>query len=294
MKLPIEPLAKKQQPVANTAEPPIKAQRTFVTTVAGLEFPVRSPTLEAFGLKFADGGAHISRTMMLAELGDALASVPPGSMPDAYRAAVLDRNALGKTTVSTRKKSLRHLRELYGLDESIPIFSLLRKLDAVDPSSRALLALQTAWSRDPLLRATTQPIVNAAIGDPIDAAILSREIEAAYPDQYSELNCAKIARNTASSWTQSGHLVGRLKKIRRKIQATPVALTMALLLGQIGGYHGSAVFTCPWVRLLDLTPDLARSIAQEAHRADLLNLRAVGDVVDLSFPMLDVFRGTST
>ena len=32
----------------------------------------------------------------------------------------------------------------------------------------------------------------------------------------------------------------------------------------------------------------------EAHRAGLLNLRAVGDVVDLSFPMLDQFRGTPT
>ena len=67
-------------------------------------------------MKFSAGGPHISRTMMLAELGAVLASVPPGSAAADYREAILQRNVLGKTTDSTRQKSLRHLRELYALD----------------------------------------------------------------------------------------------------------------------------------------------------------------------------------
>jgi hypothetical protein len=65
---------------------------------------------------------------------------------------------------------------------------------------------------------------------------------------------------------------------------------MALFLGHVAGYHGGEVFKSPWVRLLDLGADRARTMAMEAHRAGLLNLRSVGDVVDLSFPMLDMIQ----
>jgi hypothetical protein len=252
----------------------------------------RTPALESFGFKFSAGGAHVSRTMMLAELEAALAAVPTGSSPEDYRAAVLGRNVLGKTTDSTRKKSLRHLRELYALDEAVPIFGLLRKLQAVDlGASLPLLAIQVAWSRDPLLRATTQPILDAAVGDRVERASLVQAFEAVFPHQYSAATLKTATQNAASSWTQAGHLSGTVKKVRRQIKPTPIAVTMALFLGQVAGHHGAEVFASPWVRLLDLGADRARAMAMEAHRAGLLNLRAVGNVVDLSFPMLDMFRG---
>src|SRR5262249_27355145 len=118
-----------------------------------------SPALEKFGFKFSFGGAHISRTMMLNELGAILTNVPQGSEPISYREAILLRNVLAKTTDSTRQKSLRHLRELYALEEATPIFGLLRALYATDPTSLRLLAMLVAWGRDPLLRATTPPIL---------------------------------------------------------------------------------------------------------------------------------------
>ena len=48
-----------------------------------------------------------------------------------------------------------------------------------------------------------------------------------------------------------------------------------MFLGQAAGFHGPAVFSNPWCRLLDLTADQARTRARDAHRAGLLNLRAV-------------------
>lgn len=89
-------------------------------------FPVASPALETFGFKFSSGGAHISRSMMLAELDAVLTAVPVGPCVADYRNVILQRNVLGKTTDSTKQKSLRHLRELYSLDEATSIFGLLQ------------------------------------------------------------------------------------------------------------------------------------------------------------------------
>src|SRR5438876_5564825 len=103
---------------------PLQAPQFTASGPSPLGFPAASPALEKFGLKFSSGGAHISRTMMLSELGAVLASVPQNSGAD-YREAILRRNVLGKTTDSTRQKSLRHLRELYALDKATPIFAVL-------------------------------------------------------------------------------------------------------------------------------------------------------------------------
>ena len=254
-------------------------------------FPVAAAGLEEFGLKFTGGGAHISRTMMLKELDAVLATVPEGSDAADYREAILQRNVLGKTTDSTRQKSLRHLRELYALDEATSIFGLLRKLQAIDPESLPQLAIQVAWARDPLLRATTQPIMDAEEGERVETASLAEALENAFPNQYSELNRNKIARNASSSWTQSGHLAGRAKKIRQHIKPTIVAVTMAFFFGDLTGYHGAAVFDNPWCQLLDLNNELGKSMGLQAHRAGLLNLRAVSEVVELGFPQLAEFRG---
>ena len=70
-------------------------------------FPAGSPGLENFGLKFSGGGAHISRTMMLSELEKVLSAVSFGASAADYREAILERNVLGKTTDTTRQKSLR-------------------------------------------------------------------------------------------------------------------------------------------------------------------------------------------
>jgi hypothetical protein len=257
---------------------------------SSLGFPAASPTPERFGFKFSSGGAHISRTMMLSELAAVLANVPPGSAATAYREAILERNVLGKTTDSTRRESLRRLRELYALDEATPIFGLLRKLQAIDAASLPLLAVQVAWARDPLFRATSPPVVGASEGERVETVSLAQAFEAAFPSQYSELSRNQTARHAASSWTQSGHLAGRTRKIRRRIEPSAVALAMALFLGDIAGYYGAAVFSNPWCRLLDLNPDRAKAMGIEAHRAGLLNLRAVGEVIELSFPIFAEFQ----
>jgi hypothetical protein len=269
---------------------PLDDLQLTANCVSSLSFPAASPGLERFGFKFSSGGAHISRTMMLAELSAVLSVVPKGSGTADYRDAILQRNVLGKTTDSTRKESLRRLRELFALDEATPIFGLLRTLQTSDAASLPLLAVQVAWARDPLLRATTPPILGASEGDVVETASLAVAFEALFPNQYSELSRNQTARHAASTWTQSGHLAGRTKKIRKMIKPTAVAVTMALFLGDVAGFHGAAVFANPWCRLLDLNPGRAKAMGMEAHRAGLLNLRALGEVIELSFPLLAEFQ----
>ena len=258
------------------------------------DFPSASATLESFGLKFTPGGPHISRTMMLTELGAVLANVPLGSSVADYRVAILVRNVLGKATDSTRVESLRRLRELYALDEARPIFGLLIKLYKIDPSSLPQLALQVTFGRDPTFRSTAPAVIDAAFGARVETASLTQAFAETFPNQYSELSQGQTGRHAASSWTQSGHLLGRTKKTRQKIKPTPAAVTMALFLGNISGYHGAAVFSNPWCRLLDLDADRAKGLGQEAHRAGLLNLRAVGEVVEISFPLFAEFQGQTS
>lgn len=262
--------------------------------VTNCDFPAASAALEIFGLKFTPGGPHVSRTMMLAELGAVLTSVPQGSGVVDYRTAILVQNVLGKATDSTRIESLRRLRELYALDEAKPIFRLLIKLYAIDPASLPLLAVQVAFSRDPTFRSTAPAVIEATYGVRVETASLTQAFAEKFPNQYSELSQGQTGRHAASSWTQSGHLSGRTKKTRQKIKPTPAAVTMALFLGNISGYHGAAVFSNPWCRILDLDADRAKGFGQDAHRAGLLNLRAVGEVVEISFPLFAEFQGNAS
>ncbi|MDF0664519.1 MAG: hypothetical protein P0119_00440 [Nitrospira sp.] len=256
--------------------------------------PEQITNLEQVGCKFSPGGSHSSRTLMLPELQCLLDAVPPGSPIDGYHSAILTTNVLGKGTQSTKQKSFRHLRELYGLSEAVPIFAVLRRLYLADPQGLPLLALLCAWSRDPLLRATTPAISSVPEGMEVSAEALANAIAEVFPGQYSELNQNKIARNAASSWTQSGHLVGRAHKVRRRVQPTVSTVTMALWLGEVAGIHGTASFTNPWCRLLDLSADQARSRAMEAHRHGLLTMRAVGEIVELTFPGLPAIEHVSS
>lgn len=236
------------------------------------------------GCKFTSGGSHISRTIMLAELKRLLDVVPGGSLPDSYRFAIATQNVLEKGTNSTRQKSLRHLRELYSLSEAVPIFAVLRRLYLADPQGLPLLAFLCAWSRDPLLRATTSAISPVSEGMEVTSDLLAKAIADAFPGQYSELNQNKIARNAASSWTQSGHLEGRAHKVRRRVHPSIGPVAMALWLADIAAFHGTACFSSPFLRLLDLSADQARTRAMEAHRYGLLTMRAVGEIVELTFP----------
>ena len=62
---------------------------------------------------------------------------------------------------------------------------------------------------------------------------------------------------------------------------------MALAVGFAAGFRGESLFSSPWMRVLDVAPATARSLALEAKRAGLLDLRFSDKIVDLQLARLD-------
>ena len=93
----------------------------------------------------------------------------------------------------------------------------------------------------------------------------------------------KVVRNAASSWTQSGHLIGRGRKKRKKIDPTPGAVAFALLLGFIVGARGRLVFDTLFTRVLDRDVDGLTSLAMDARRLGFLDMKTGGGLMVVSF-----------
>ncbi len=146
------------------------------------------PKSDSSSLVLRDFFTHASKTMMLSELSLLLEAVPPDSSEGDYRRAVLEDNVLLKKSDSTRKKSLKHLRELYVLDRHDLLFAALKTLFDQHPASLRLLALLMAVTRDGLLRATVPLILESPVGTPVRAAALSEAVSAAFPDRMSPLD----------------------------------------------------------------------------------------------------------
>src|SRR5438552_1864532 len=103
------------------------------------------------GFRAGERGTHTSRTVMLAELRQLLAVVAADARREDYDAAIVEANALGKATISTRRLTLQRLRELHALDRRVPLFRALRRAWTADETGRPLIALLGALARDPLL-----------------------------------------------------------------------------------------------------------------------------------------------
>lgn len=247
-----------------------------------ISLPERSLRLETFGFKFT-GGAHISKTMMLEEISKLINGSSQKAMIEEYHHSVVDNNLLSKATQSTRQETYDRLRSLYGLDHRIPLFSIYRDLIFHDPQSVGLLSLLVSWVRDPLLRATTPAVFQATYGMQVKSESIQHAILKSYPDRYSQSSLGTTSRNAASTWTQSGHLAGKLKKVRCKVNTRPASVTLSLILGDVAGYEGENLFSSPYVKLLDLNQFEVKSMASQAHRENLLTFKTIGDIVDISF-----------
>jgi hypothetical protein len=242
---------------------------------------------EVTGCKAGAKGTHSSRTLMAADLASVLSTVAsPGRRSD-YAAAVIESNCLGKATTSTRKLSLQRLSELYGLDPDIRLFRVFRRLWDVQTDGRVLLALLIAVARDPLLATTAQPIIALRFGAELQRDQLREALIQLTGDRFNPSVLDKVVRNTASTWTQSGHLAGRTFKKRQRVEATAPVAAFALFLAHLTGFRGANLFSSGWFALIDCTPQRARELALDAKRLGLIDLRIAGEVVELNPDRLD-------
>jgi len=223
---------------------------------------------------------------MLAELKGVIEALPANAARADYGRAIIESNILGKPTSSTRILTNKRLGELYALDPTVPLFRLIRHFWTIDEPGRPLLAILCALARDPLLRSTASPVLDTQAETDLSRQLLKDVLREAVGNRLNEDILDKVARNAASSWTQSGHLRGRARKIRQVVTATPVATAYALILGYLQGLRGHRPLQTLWTKVLDASPDRILGLAGEAKRLGLLDLKRAGDVIDLSFPSL--------
>ena len=234
-------------------------------------------------------GTHGSRTIMLRDLRLLLAVCEPGASLDDYREAIIDENVLMKATLSTRKESVRRLRELYGLSDDILLFRALRDIWPMEEAAQPLLALLCASARDPILRATADLILRTDRGAEMTPSLISDAVRDSFPSRYGPTMLANVGRHVASSWQQSGHLAGKLHKIRARALSTPIATTYALFLAYLCDVRGDSLFHTVWARLLDAPEHETREHAAAASRQGWLEYREMGGVTEVTFRHL--FRG---
>ena len=247
----------------------------------------RTSAMERAGFRFGARGTHGSRTIMLRELTELFAAVPPDATRDDYATAIVEENALGKQTYATRQSSRQRLTEMYGLDPRLALFRVLRHLWRIDPRGRPLLAMFCALARDPLLRTTAPPVLALATGEEL---VRARFVGVIHDDVGSRLNPSvidKVARNAASSWAQSGHLEGRVRKVRRRVFPTPGAGAMAFWLAELEGRAGLSLLDSAWAAVLDVRGEALLPLALEAKRLGLIQARAAGSVVEINTRLLD-------
>ena len=254
----------------------------FEPGIAGL--PPSQASL--WGFRSGERGTHTSRTIMLDELSQLLDAVPDEASRQDYVHAVTHGNCLGKRTAATRQLSLQRLTELYGLDGRLFLFRALRNLWGRNSSSRPLLALVLALARDPMLRATAGAVITTPFGHEFGRQAMKDGLHDAVGNRLNDGTLDKVVRNAASSWTQSGHLRGRGRKTRQRVEASPAAVTYALLVGLAVGRRGRLLFETPWAAILDASPGVLVDVAVDANRLGLLDLKHSGQIIDVSFPTM--------
>ena len=228
---------------------------------------------------------------MLDELTQLLGSVPGEARREEYVDAVTRDNCLGKRTAATRQLSLQRLTELYGLDRRLLLFRALRDLWGRFESSRPLLSLLLALARDPLLRTTAHAVIATPIGHEFGRQAMKDDLAAAVEHRLNDATLDKVVRNALSSWTQSGHLKGRSRKTRHRVEASPAAAAYALLLGYAVGRRGRLLFETPWVEVLDSSPGVLLDLAIGANRLGLVEIKQSGQIINVSFPRTYLNRG---
>lgn len=243
--------------------------------------------LSRFGFRFEQGSAHTSRTMMLEELGALLNYVDqPKAEKNVYLQAIDDENCLGKRSNKNRTLTYRHLVDLYSLDCNKLLFRALLYFWNRDINGQPLLALLCTYARDSIFRSTAPFILKFPEGATITRESLEDFIDAKEPGRFSKATLKSTAQNINSTWTKSGHLYGRARKVRSRANPTAGSVSYALLLGYLTGVRGQALFQTEYTKLFDCTFDKAIELAEEASRKGWIVFKRVGDVIEVLFPNL--------
>lgn len=247
---------------------------------------IQSKALKGAGLRFGSKGTHTTRTSMQAELFEVMEGLPPNASRADYQRAIIDENLLGKRSTSNRILSNQRLGELYSLDKGVLIFRVLRHLWSVDPVGRPMLAHLCALARDPLLRASAEYVVPLQLGSECVRGEFLDCLRAHVETRLNEASLDKVARNAGSSWSRSGHLDGRARKIRKASPASFGSVAFAIWLGHLEGRVADELFTSFWMRMFDVSRSELLDFAIRAKQMNLIRATIGAGIVQVDAGLL--------
>jgi len=247
---------------------------------------MKNSILQKFGFKFNKRSVHTGRTIMLEELSKLIEAVPDAIHYDEYVEAIINQNCLEKRSSSSRKITANFLTELYSLDPTLSIYRTLLFFWNRGEEGRPLLAMLCAVCRDRVLNYSFKEIRSLELNAEVQKKAIEELIDDMEPNRFSESTLQSMARNILSSWTKSGHLKGRLVKVRAQAKPTPATVAYAIYLGYLEGERGPALFETKYMEINDCSKGVAIELAENASARGWINYKRIGNVMEISLPNL--------
>lgn len=238
------------------------------------------------GFSKASGGGHLARSMMFLEMQTLFRRMPLDVTKIDFEKAIVEENILEKPTLSSRKKSLRHLRDFYGLYPSKPLFRVLWNLGHADLDSLPQLCLVCAYSRDPQLRHSFDLIRTLHLNEVLKKVDMEQHLENGFPGRFSQATKASMARNVNTTWTFGGHLAGKVKKTRILPSPRPVSAAYAMFVGYLTGLRGERLLNSAFASLVASNRSQLQAALSLASAKGLLSLKQAAGIVEFDFSYL--------
>jgi hypothetical protein len=244
-----------------------------------------SVDLARYGFKSEGRTSHNSRTMMLKELSLLLNIVSlPNPTKEEYLKAIIEDNCLGKKSGITRELSASHLENLYTLNPETLVFKALRFFWRRDITGHPLLAFTCVYARDYIINRISPFILEKPEGEAIPKETVMEVLDNQHHSMFSKATLESTARNVMSTFAQSGHLKGKLNKIRSYVKPTAGSVAYALLLSYICGHRGESLFFNEFIKILDCSREKAVELTETASRSGWLSFKHIDNIYDVSFP----------
>ncbi len=238
---------------------------------------------DQFGFSTAQVGGHTARSMMLTEMRLLVSAFPIDVDKQAIAQAITNENVLEKPTLSSRKKSLHHLVELYSLDPAKALFRILWQLGHEDSDSVSQLCLVCAYARDPQLRHSFDLVRGMRLGEVLERTAMEQHFELGFPGRFSQAMKKSMAQNVNTTWTVTGHLAGKVKKIRQSPDPRPTSAAYAMLVGYLSGFRGEQLLNSPYASLVSSSRAQIESSLALASAKGLISLKKAAGIVEFGF-----------
>ena len=223
---------------------------------------------------------HTSRTIMLDEF-TILMNYHSG---DSDFTLALDENIMGKKTQDNIKKTNKAILRLYSLDNKFPPFQCFNYFyQSVDSSEKPLLTFIYAYYMDFLLHESIDIVSSVPEGERVPTENFMNNIESKHFGRYSPKTCLSAAQNIASSWKKAGFIQGKIKNIRTKVKPTANTLAFAFLMAYLNDDRGEYILQDKFVQILEVNNTTLKDLTAEANIKGLMEFRAAGSVVSISF-----------